>query len=109
MPIATTYFLKGQIPNATIDDLLRLYNLAILEQGAGKTSIRENSVEFEGRSWFSPRSGRKFSGFRGGLLTIEETPTTFEVTLEAQWPLWVPLFDVYFESLRNDIERELQS
>ena len=108
MSIATTYFIKGQIPNATIDDLLRLYNLAILEQGAGESVIRENRVEFEGRAWLSTRS-RKFASFRQGTLTIEETDTTFEVTLEAQWPRWVPLFDVYFTYLRDDIERELQS
>ena len=109
MPLASTYFIKGQIPNATIHDLLRLYNLAIQEQGAGDTSVLKDRVEFEGRAWLTTSFGRKFAGFRNGSLIIEETETTFEVSLEASWPRWIPLFSVYFTRLRDDIERELQS
>ena len=109
MPIATTYFIKAQIPSATLTDLLRLYERSILEQGANYTFITGNTVEFDGTAPFTHRYGRKFAGFSDGRLVIEETDTTYEVILEAESPSWILLFDVYFTTLRDDIERELQS
>lgn len=108
MAIASTYFIKAQIPGADIGRLLELYEREILEQGAGETAIRENMVEFSGTAAHTGQYGRKFAGFSEGQLIIEETETTFEVRLEAGHPKWMPLFDVYFETVRNDLERELQ-
>jgi hypothetical protein len=111
MSIASTYFIKAQLPGTTINDLLKLYEREILIRGAGQTAINDNTVEFSGNSgilsWYG--HGQEFAHFSEGRLVIEETETTFEVYLEAKSPKWILLFDVFFTSLRNDMERELQS
>lgn len=107
MCLAETYFIKAQLPSTTTNDLLRLYERAIVEQGAGYAEIIANTVEFGDNA--PVNFGRKFAGFSDGCLTIEETDTTFQVTLHAASPTWIPLFDVYFITLRDNIERELQS
>jgi len=107
MSIATTYFIKAQIPGADINQLLDLYKREILIQGAEYAQINGNIVEFSGGSSIR-KYGNKFAGFSQGQLIIEETDTEFEVYLEADSPKWILLFDVYFTKLRNDLERELQ-
>jgi hypothetical protein len=107
MPIASTYFIKAQIPGTTIDKLLRLYEREILIQGAGQTRIKDNAVEFSG-GFVLNRYGNKFANFSNGRLVIEETDTDLKVYLEADRPRWISLFDVYFIKLRDDLERELQ-
>jgi hypothetical protein len=109
MSLAYAYFIKAQLPSTTTNDLLRLYEQAIIEQGGGYTQIVGNTVEFGETTSIIHQFGRKFAGFSDGRLTIEETDTTFEVTLDAASPSWIPLFDVYFITLRDNIERELQS
>ena len=109
MSIASTYFIKAQIPGTTIHDLLKMYEREILIQGAEQTFIRDNVVEFSGRAKPLSRYGNKFANFSEGRLIIEETATEFEVFLEAESPKWIFLFSVYFTSLRDDLERELQS
>lgn len=109
MSLAETYFIKSQLPSTTIHDLLRLYERAIIEQGAGHTQIVDNTVEFSENALITHRFGRKFAGFSDGRLIIHETDTTFDVSLDAASPTWIPLFDVYFITLRDNIERELQS
>jgi hypothetical protein len=99
MSIASTYFIKAQVPSATIQRLLRLYEREILIQGAGQAVIKGNSVEFSGGSKLLNRYGNKFAGFSDGLLIIKETEMEFEVYLEADHPKWIFLFDVYFEKL----------
>jgi hypothetical protein len=86
-----------------------LYEREILIQGAGQATIKNNTVEFSGRSLPFNRYENKFAGFSEGRLIIEETETEFEVYLEAESPKWIFLFDVFFTTLRNDLERELQS
>jgi len=108
MSIASTYFIKGQIPGVDLDKLLELYKREILIQGAGQAWIRENMIEFSGGSMFR-RNGSWFAGFTDGRLIIEETESEFEVYVEAKRPKWVLFFSVYFTKLRNDLERELQS
>lgn len=108
MSIASTYFIKAQIPGVGLSRLLELYQREILIQGAGQAYIRGNIVEFSGGSWLR-RYGNKFGGFTDGRLIIEESASEFEVYLEAKRPKWILFFDVYFTSLRNDLERELQS
>jgi len=107
MSIATTYFIKAQIPGADITRLLELYKREILIQGAEYAEINGNVVEFSGGS-STRKFGNKFAGFSQGQLIIEETESEFEVYLEADSPKWILLFDVYFTKLRNDLERELQ-
>jgi len=107
MSIATTYFIKAQIPRADINRLLELYKREILFKGAGYAQINGNVVEFSGGSSIR-KYGNKFTGFSQGRLVIEETVSEFEVYLEADSPKWILLFDVYFTKLRNDLERELQ-
>lgn len=109
MPIASTYFIKAQLSSATSNGLLRLYERAIIEQGAGYAQIVANTVEFGDTASLTQGFGRKFAGFSDGRLTVDETDTTFEITLDAISPTWIPLFDVYFITLRDNIERELQS
>jgi hypothetical protein len=106
MSIATTYFIKAQISGVDINRLLELYKREILIQGANSAEIIGNRVEFSGGS--SLKYGNKFAGFTNGQLNIEESDSEFEVYLEADHPKWLLLFDVYFEKLRNDLERELQ-
>ncbi|MHA4812559.1 hypothetical protein ACX0G9_30985 [Flavitalea flava] len=108
MTIASTYFIKAQIPTATIGRLLNLYKREILIQGAADAVIIDNIVEFSGGSQ-ARKYGNKFADFSGGRLIIEETETEFEINLEAHFPKWILLFDVYFISLRDNLERELQS
>ena len=108
MAIASTYFIKAQIPTATIDRLLNLYKREILIQGADEAVIVNNAVAFSGGSPLR-RYGNKFANFTEGRLIIEETETEFEIFLEADHPKWIFLFDVYFKTLRDDLERELQS
>lgn len=108
MSIASTYFIKAQIPTATIDRLLNLYKREILIQGADEAIIVNNVIEFSGGSLFRAH-GNKFANFSEGRLIIEETETEFEIFLEAEHPKWILLFDVYFITLRDDLERELQS
>ena len=109
MPIASTYFIKAQIPGTTIERLLKLYEREILIRGAEQASINGNTVAFSGSSGAFNRYGQQFAHFSDGQLIIEETETEFEVSLVAQSPKWIFLFDVFFTSLRNDLERELQS
>jgi hypothetical protein len=109
MSLAETYFIKSQLPPTTINHLLRLYERAIIEQGAGHTRIVDNTVEFSDNAFITHRFGRKFAGFADGRLIIQETDSTFDVSLDATSPTWIPLFDVYFITLRDNIERELQS
>jgi len=109
MPIASTYFIKSQIPDTTMDQLLKMYEREILIQGAGQTAIRGNVVEFSGSTPLFNRYENKFAGFSEGRLIIEETETEFEVFLEAESPKWIIFFDIYFTKLRNDLEMELQS
>lgn len=47
MSVASTWFIKAQIPGTTLDRLLKLYEREILIQGAGETAIRGNVVEFD--------------------------------------------------------------
>jgi hypothetical protein len=108
MSLAETYFIKAQLPTTTTTDLLRLYEQAIIEQGAGYTQIVDNTVEFGDNAFITHGFGKKFAGFADGRLTIEETDTTFEIRLDAASPTWIPLFDVYFITLRDNIEKELQ-
>ena len=108
MALASTYFIKAQIPGATIGQLLDLYRREILIQGADEAVIVGNMVEFSGGSPIR-KYGNKFANFSEGKLIIEETETEFEVFLEAEHPKWIFLFDVYFITLRNDLERELQA
>ena len=110
MSLASTYFIKAQIPGITLHDLLTLYQREILIGGAGFTAIVENKVAFSGATDdYSPRHrGGRFSGFTNGLLIIEESETEFEVYLEADSPKFLLLFDVFFTTLRDDLERELQ-
>lgn len=107
MSIATTYFIKAQIPETDITDLLALYKCEILIQGASSAQINGNVVEFSGGARLG-RHGAKFAGFSQGQLIIEETVSAFEVYLEADSPKWILLFSVYFTKLRNDLEREIQ-
>ena len=110
MSLASTYFIKAQIPGITLHDLLTLYQREILIGGAGFTAIVENKVAFSGTAddvSFRRRRGR-FSDFTNGLLIIEESETEFEVYLEADSPKFLLLFDVFFTTLRDDLERELQ-
>jgi len=109
MPIASTCFIKAQIPGTTITHLLKLYEREILIQGAGQAIIREHIVHFSGSASPVNRHARKFADYTDGRLIIQETATTFEVCLEAEYPGWKFLFDVYFTKLRDDLERELQS
>jgi hypothetical protein len=109
MPIATTYFIKAQIPGTDVHRLLKVYLREIMIQGAESATIRGNTVEFSGGSGSSRAYRSKFAGFTAGRLIIEETESEFEIVLEADSPKWILLFDVYFTTLRNDIERELQS
>lgn len=107
MSIASTYFIKAQIPGIDIVRLLELYKREILIQGAGYADINNNVVEFSGGS-ITGRRGNKFAGFSQGQLIIEETASEFEVYLEADSPKWLLLFGVYFTKLRNDLEKEIQ-
>ena len=107
MSIATTYFIKAQIPEAAINHLLELYKREILIQGAEYAQINGNVVEFSGGSSIR-KYGNKFAGFSQGQLVIEETESEFKVYLEADSLKWILLFDVYFTKLRNDLESELQ-
>jgi hypothetical protein len=109
MSIATTYFIKAQIPGVAIDRLLKMYEREILIQGARQTAITGNTVEFSDTAAIVNRYARHFAGFVDGRLIIEETASEFEVSLEAESPKWILLFDVFFTTLRNDLERELQS
>jgi hypothetical protein len=109
MALASTYFIKGQIPGVERERLLEIYKREILIQGAGSANIRDNVVEFSGGSSLFSRYGNKFAGFTNGRLIVDETEAEFEVYLEAKWPKWKFFFDVYFTTLRNDIERELQA
>src|SRR5689334_11063182 len=103
MSIASTYFIKAQIPRVDINRLLDLYKREILIQGAEYAEINGNVVEFSGGSSIR-KYGNKFAGFTQGQLVIEETESEFEVYLEADSPKWILLFDVYFTKLRNDLE-----
>jgi len=109
MALAFTYFIKEQIHGVNLRQLLEIYKREILIQGAGSAFIRANTIEFSGGSSFFSRYGNKFAGFTNGQLIIEETDSEFEVYLEAKWPKWKLFFDVYFTTLRNNIERELQA
>jgi len=108
MPIATTYFIKAQLPGADVNRLLELYKREILIGGAAYAEIVGNTVEFSGGSSLR-KYGNKFAGFPQGQLIIEEIESAFEVYLEAESPKWIFLFDVYFTKLRSDLERELQT
>lgn len=108
MAIASTYFIKAQIPTATIDRLLNLYKREILIQGADEAVIVNNVVEFSGGSPLR-KYGNKFANFSEGRLIVEETETEFQIFLEAEHPKWIFLFNVYFVKLRDDLERELQA
>ncbi|SEW24319.1 hypothetical protein [Chitinophaga arvensicola] len=108
MPIASTSFLKARIPGASVAQLLKLYEREILTQGAGQTAIRDNMVAFSGSSQPVNRQAKKFADYTDGRLIVTETDSTFEVCLEAEYPGWKFLFDVYFTKLRDDLEKELQ-
>lgn len=108
MPIASTCFMKARIPGTTIAHLLKLYEREILIQGAGQAVVRDNIVHFSGNAKPVNRNARKFADYTNGRLIIDETDATFEVCLEAEYPGWKFLFDVYFTKLRDDLEKELQ-
>lgn len=107
MPIATTYFIKAQIPGTTLDQLLNLYKREIHIGGAEEVYIEDNIVRFSGPNLWEGRHRGKFVGFKDGKLIITETSTEYLVSLEASWPKAIMLFSVFFTNLRNNLEQEL--
>ncbi|WP_343744884.1 hypothetical protein [Chitinophaga sp.] len=107
MPVATTYFIKAQIPGVTLDQLLTLYGREIRLGGADEAYIEDNMVRFSGAAFRVGRHRGKFADFTDGRLIIEETPTEYLVSLEASWPKTIPLFSVFFTNLRNKLEQEI--
>ncbi|MCW3467039.1 hypothetical protein [Chitinophaga nivalis] len=109
MPIASTSFIKGQIPGTTQAQLLSLYQREILFGGAGEAHIRDNTVTFSGCAANGSQQIGKFSNFDEGRLIINETDTSFLVSLEADNFEKIFLFSFFFTKLKEDLERELQA
>ncbi|MBC9913006.1 hypothetical protein ICL55_21385 [Chitinophaga varians] len=107
MPIATSYFIKAQIPGTTLEQLLLLYKREIRIGGADEVYIENNMVRFSGTAFRIGRHPGKFADFTDGKLIITETSTEYLVSLEASWPKTIMLFSVFFTNLRNNLEQEL--
>ncbi|UAY53369.1 hypothetical protein [Ferruginibacter albus] len=151
---ASTYFIKEQIPGATISDLINLYKRALKEQSVSNISSNADTIDFTNDTFrfVLNKFSNKFSGFSQGQITIVDEEDEFGVYLRATstrlfksagiiaaviilfsllnseftiFPFIIGLvvfillvitglvytsifFPVYFNSLRNDIERELE-
>jgi hypothetical protein len=154
MYTSTTYFLKGQVPKATLEILLNHYRVELQYQQISSINIEGNCIIFFNSSFsFLPRNhGNQFNAFTKGKIEIEENEKYFIVkaygdtsrlftlpgvfalivltlfslnsgisagvllfSLVAFFLVLIPqlialyvYFPVYFEQLRNDIERSLQ-
>ena len=81
----STHFIKGQIPEASVADLLELYRQELEEQSVSNIQIDGNCIKFSNETFkFVPnRYANKFSGFASGQINIEDNGTEYIVTFEA--------------------------
>ena len=112
----STYFIKEQLPGITKQRLLSLYERELIDQGSKDIAIVGNKVVFSNNfiAGFLNNRHNKFAGFKNGQIEITEDDSLYNVILQADVSIfaWVTAnitFGVYFISLRNNIERELQS
>lgn len=152
---ASTYFIKGQIPGTTRNDLINLYKRELEEQNVDNISSSADTISFVNNTFkfVLNKFANKFSSFSKGQIKIEDETDEFGIYFQADlkrlfisagliggiatlfllfgtgfntFPLIVGLvifvlltvigfittgisFPIYFTSLRNDIEKELQT
>jgi hypothetical protein len=84
MYTTTTYFIKEQIPGATITELLHLYKEEMLSQHVPHLSITGNRLSFSNKnlSSVSNRHANKWASFTSGHISIEDTGDKYVVLLE---------------------------
>lgn len=80
----STHFLKGQNPGISAERLLEYYKQELEYQSVNQVVVEDNKVLFK-NNWFrfNDRYPNKFAGFLQGEISIEETDSTFIVSLRA--------------------------
>src|SRR3712207_4326520 len=81
----STYFVKQQIPNTSVADLLELYRQELKDQMVSKIEINGNQLSFSNDIFKVPanRYANDFSGFRSGKIIIEDSGTEYLVRFKA--------------------------
>lgn len=81
----STCFIKGQIPDTSVFELLQLYKQELENQSISKIEIRENSLTFSNNIFkiVTNRYANKFSSFTSGQINIEDNGSEYLVGFEA--------------------------
>lgn len=81
----STYFIKGQVPDTSVFELLQLYKQELENQSISKIQIRDNSLTFSNNIFkiVTNRYPNKFSSFTCGQINIEDNGSEFLVAFEA--------------------------
>lgn len=82
---ASTYFIKGQIPGVTKNDLINLYKRELEGQSVNNISTGIDTINFENNTFkFVPNKfGNKFSSFSQGQIKIVDDPNEFGIYFQA--------------------------
>jgi hypothetical protein len=76
-----TFFIKAQIPQATIPVLIDLFVQELEYQKVNEIAVDGNSIQFSNKP-FKNLYGNKFSDFSSGQIVIEDTGPEYIVSLQ---------------------------
>ena len=77
----STYFIKGQIPQATIPVLIDLYVRELKDHGVRDIAIDGDTIQFSNKP-FRTLYSNKFTDFISGQIVIEDTGPEYIVSLQ---------------------------
>lgn len=89
----STYFIKGQLPGVTKNDLLERYKTEFQYQSADNISTNGNTINFSNNTFkFAvTRFSKKLSMFSKGEIEIVEEESEFIIYFSVQWTrLFIP-------------------
>ena len=82
---SSTYFIKGQIPRATKEDIIKLYERELETQAVSKISTSVDSISFANNTFkfVLNRFANKYSSFSKGQIRFEDQGNEFGVYFQA--------------------------
>ena len=83
----STYFIKGQLPGVTIEDLINLYKREFKIQSASNILSETDKINFSNNTFkfVIDKFSNKLSSFSNGQLEIIDEGDKYVVYFEAEW------------------------